>query len=142
MSQAIIGSVENAVTIAGLKSVDAEKFFAFDGITATLTGGAVENFSNLTIMGGANNVRRVIWQGEVDGVRRAAVLIVNNDGDVTLKGGWLILSNEQNVLTYYIDAAKISAESAGNVEEDAGAIIMQFPEKKISSYSAQIYFYR
>ncbi|MBQ6297070.1 MAG: hypothetical protein IJK81_05180 [Selenomonadaceae bacterium] len=119
----IVGSGEKAVKVAGLKSVDAENFSAFDGITLTLEGGAVENFSDLTITGGANNVRRVIWQGEVDGVQRNAVLIVDNDGDGTLKGGWLILGNEQNVLTYYTDAAKIS------VEEDA-AITLQFPNKK------------
>ena len=88
-----------------------------------LFGGAVENFSDLTITGGANNVRRVIWQGEAGGVNRNAVLIVDNDGDGTLKGGWLILGNEQNVLTYYTDAAKISTE------EDA-AITLQFPDKK------------
>ena len=119
----IVGSGESAVKVAGLKSVDADNFSAFDGITLTLKGGAADNFSDLTITGGANNVRRVIWSGEVDGVQRNAVLIVDNDGDGTLKGGWLILGNEQNVLTYYTDAAKISAE------EDA-AIIMQFPDKK------------
>ncbi len=119
----IVDNGENAVTVAGLKSVDADNFSAFDGITLTLKGGAVDNFSDLTITGGANNVRRVIWQGETGGVNRNAVLIVNNDGDGTLKGGWLILGNEQNVLTYYTDAAKISAE------EDA-AITLQFPDKK------------
>ena len=72
------------MTVDGLKSVGAENFSAFDGIT-------------LTLKGGANNVRRVIWSGEVDGVQREAVLIVDNDGDGTLKGGWLILGNEQNV---------------------------------------------
>lgn len=156
----IVGSGENAVKVAGLKSVDADNFSAFDGITLTLKGGAVDNFSDLTITGGsaatpsatpavssellairnttanlpansyqltanrkATTVRRVIWQGEAGGVNRNAVLIVDNDGNGTLKGGWLILGNEQNVLTYYTDAAKISAE------EDA-AIIMQFPDKK------------
>ena len=106
----VVGNGEKAVKVAGLKSVGSEKFSAFDGITLTLEGGAVENFSDLTITGGANNVRRVIWSGEVDGGQRNAVLIVDNDGDGTLKGGWLILGNEQNVLTYYTDAAKISAE--------------------------------
>lgn len=119
----IVGNGEKAVTVAGLKSVGSEKFSAFDGITLTLKGGEVENFSDLTITGGANNVRRVIWSGEVDSVQRNAVLIVDNDGDGTLKGGWLILGNEQNVLTYYTDAAKISGE------EDA-AITLQFPNKK------------
>lgn len=108
----IVGSGESAVTVAGLKSVDANNFSAFDGIT-------------LTLKGGANNVRRVIWQGESGGVNRNAVLIVDNDSDGTLKGGWLILGNEQNVLTYYTDVAKISAE------EDA-AITLQFPDKKSS----------
>ena len=119
----IVGNGGKAVKVAGLKSVGSENFSAFDGITLTLEGGAVENFSDLTITGGANNVRRVIWSGEIDGVQRNAVLIVDNDGDGTLKGGWLILGNEQNVLTYYTDAAKIS------VEEDA-AITLQFPNKK------------
>ena len=119
----VVGNGEKAVKVAGLKSVGSEKFSAFDGITLTLEGGAVENFSDLTITGGANNVRRVIWSGEVDGGQRNAVLIVDNDGDGTLKGGWLILGNEQNVLTYYTDAAKISAE------EDA-AITLQFPNKE------------
>ena len=158
----IVGSAESAVTVAGLISVAAENFSAFDGITLTLTGGAVENFSDLTISGGAvpsavisekwlairdndsasqnpnhqplntnhsrsaskaTNVRRVIWSGGSGGVQREAVLIVDNDGDGTLKGGWLILGNEQNILTYYTDAAKISAE------EDA-AITLQFPDKK------------
>lgn len=119
----IVGSGEKAVKVAGLKSVGTENFSAFDGITLTLKGGAVDNFSDLTITGGANNVRRVIWSGQAGGVQREAVLIVDNDGDGTLKGGWLILGNEQNVLTYYTDAAKISAE------EDA-AITLQFPDKK------------
>jgi len=118
----IIGAGEAAVKVAGLKKI-ADKKATFDGITLILFGGAVENFSDLTITGGANNVRRVIWQGEAGGVQRNAVLIVDNDGDGTLKGGWLILGNEQNVLTYYTDAAKIS------VEEDA-AITLQFPDKK------------
>lgn len=126
----IVDSGENAVTVAGLKSIDAENFSAFDGISLTLKGGAVDKFSDLTITGGANNVRRAIWQGEVDGVQRAAVLIVDNDGDGTLKGGWLTLGNEQNVLTYYTDAAKISAESKGEVGEDSAAISLQFPDKK------------
>lgn len=119
----IVGSGDNAVKVAGLKSIGEENFSAFDGITLTLKGCAVDNFSDLTISGGANNVRRAIWQGEAGGVNRNAVLIVDNDGDGTLKGGWLILGNEQNVLTYYTDAAKISAE------EDA-AITLQFPDKK------------
>lgn len=118
----IIGAGEVAVKVVGLKKI-ADKKATFDGITLTLEGGAVDNFSDLTITGGANNVRRVIWQGEAGGVNRNAVLIVDNDGDGTLKGGWLILGNEQNVLTYYTDAAKISAE------EDA-AITLQFPDKK------------
>ena len=118
----IIGAGEVAVKVVGLKKI-ADKKATFDGITLTLEGGAVENFSDLTITGGANNVRRVIWQGEAGGVNRNAVLIVDNDGDGTLKGGWLILGNEQNVLTYYTDAAKISTE------EDA-AITLQFPDKK------------
>ena len=100
----IVGSGEKAVKVAGLKSVGTENFSAFDGITLTLKGGAVDNF-------------------QAGGVQREAVLIVDNDGDGTLKGGWLILGNEQNVLTYYTDAAKIS------VEEDA-AITLQFPDKK------------
>ena len=29
----------------------------------------------------ATTVRRVIWQGQVDGVQKEAVLIVDNDGD-------------------------------------------------------------
>lgn len=118
----IIGTGEAAVKVVGLKKI-ADKKATFDGITLMLFGGAVENFSDLTITGGANNVRRVIWQGEAGGVNRNAVLIVDNEGDGTLKGGWLILGNEQNVLTYYTDAAKISAE------EDA-AITLQFPDKK------------
>lgn len=119
----IIGSGESAVTVAGLKGVGSENFSAFDGITLTLKGGAADNFSDLTITGGANNVRRVIWSGEVADVQREAVLIVDNDGDGTLKGGWLILGNEQNVLTYYTDAAKIS-------EQEDAAITLQFPDKK------------
>lgn len=118
----IIGTGEAAVKVAGLKKI-ADKKATFDGITLMLFGGAVDNFSDLTITGGANNVRRVIWQGEAGGVNRNAVLIVKNDGDGTLKGGWLILGNEQNVLTYYTDAAKISAG------EDA-AITLQFPDRK------------
>ena len=118
----IIGVGEVAVKVVGLKKI-VDKKATFDGITLTLKGGAVDNFSDLTITGGANNVRRVIWQGEAGGVNRNAVLIVDNDGDGTLKGGWLILGNEQNVLTYYTDAAKISTE------EDA-AITLQFPDKK------------
>lgn len=118
----IIGAGEVTVRVVGLKKI-ADKKATFDGITLMLEGGAVDNFSDLTITGGANNVRRVIWQGELGGVNRNAVLIVDNDGDGTLKGGWLILGNEQNVLTYYTDAAKISTE------EDA-AITLQFPDKK------------
>lgn len=82
----IIGAGEVAVKVVGLKKI-ADKKATFDGITLTLEGGAVENFSDLTITGGANNVRRVIWQGEASGVNRNAVLIVDNDGDGTLKGG-------------------------------------------------------
>ena len=117
----IIGSEKSEVKVTGLKSVGADNFSAFDGITLTLKACAVENFSDLRITGG--NVRRIIWSGSVADVEREAVLIVDNDGDGTLKGGWLILGNEQNVLTYYTDAAKISSQ------EDA-AITMQFPDKK------------
>ena len=56
----IVGNGKNAVKVAGLKSIGTENFSAFDGITLTLEGGAVDNFSDLTITGGANNVRRVI----------------------------------------------------------------------------------
>lgn len=125
-----VGSGEKAVKVAGLKSSDENIFSSFDGITLTLKGCAVEKFSDLTITGGANNVRRTIWQGEVDGVQRDAVLIVDNDGDGTLKGGWLVLGNEKNVLTYYTDAAKISAESKGTVTENSAAISLQFPDQK------------
>ena len=107
----IVGNGKNAVKVAGLKSVDAKNFSAFDGITLTLKGGAVDNFGDLTISGGANNVRRVIGSGQAGGVQREAVLIVDNDGDGTLKGGRLILGNEQNVLTYYTDAAQISTQN-------------------------------
>lgn len=48
----IVGSGEKAVKVAGLKSVDTENFSAFDGITLTLKGGVVDNFSDLTITGG------------------------------------------------------------------------------------------
>lgn len=125
-----VGNGENSVQVAGLKSFDENTFSEFDGISLTLKGCSVEKFSDLTITGGANNVRRTIWQGEVDGVERDAVLIVDNDGDGTLKGGWLVLGNEKNVLTYYTDASKISAESNGSVDEDSAAISLQFIDQK------------
>ena len=44
--------------------------------------GAVENFSDLTITGGANNVRRTIWSGEVDDDFASVISISYGIGEI------------------------------------------------------------
>lgn len=129
-----VGGGKSDVTISGLESVDSITEATFDGITLTLTGAEVDNFGDLTVKGGAAEneigVRRIIWNGKVDGVERNTVLIVDNVSSGTLRGGWLIFGNEENYLTYYTEPAKITAESSGEITEDAAAINLQFTDKK------------
>ena len=91
------------VTVRGLDNVDSITEAAFDGITLTLAGAEVDNFGNLTVTGGAADgkigVRRIIWEGKVNGVERNTVLIVDNVSTGTLRGGWLIFGAEENCLT-------------------------------------------
>lgn len=122
------------VTISGLADVESIAEAAFDGITLTLTGAAVDNFGDITVSGGADNgkigVRRIIWDGKVDGVERNTVLIVDNVNTGTLRGGWLIFGNEENCLTYYTEPARLTADSTGEISDEAAAITLQFVDKK------------
>ena len=128
-----VGGGESAVTINGLNGIEGITEAAFDGITVTLTGAAVDNFSDLNITGGMadnkNGVRRIIWNGKVDGIDRNTVLIVDlNNGN--LRGGWLIFGDEENCLTYYTDSSKLTADSTGSVDDDSAEINLQFVDKK------------
>lgn len=128
-----IGGGESAVVISGLSGVDEVTEAAFDGITVTLTGAAVDNFSELLVLGGAadqkNGVRRIIWNGKVDGVERSTVLIVDLSNG-SLRGGWLLFGEAQNALTYYPDSSKLTADSTGSIEDDDAAIMLHFVDKK------------
>ena len=129
-----VGGGETAVTINGLNGIEGITEAAFDGITVTLTGAEVDNFSDLVITGGAadnkNGVRRIIWKGKVDGVERNTVLIVDTFGSGALRGGWLIFGDEENYLTYYTDSSKLTANSTGSVDDDSAEITLHFVDKK------------
>ena len=129
-----VGGGETAVSINGLSGTEGITEAAFDGITVTLTGAEVDNFSNLVITGGAadnrNGVRRIIWKGKVDGVERNTVLIVDTFGNGALRGGWLIFGDEENYLTYYTDSSKLTAESTGSVNDESAQITLHFTDKK------------
>ena len=122
------------VTVRGLDNVDSITEAAFDGITLTLTGAEVDNFGNLTVTGGAADgkigVRRIIWNGKVNGVARNTVLIVDNVSTGTLRGGWLIFGAEENCLTYYTEPARLTADSTGEISDDSAAISLKFVDKK------------
>ena len=122
------------VTIAGLKDTANVTQAVFDGVTVTLSGAEVNNFSDLTITGGAADgkigVRRIIWDGKVDDVERNTVLIVDNVNGGTLRGGWLIFGEEENHLTYYTDSAKLTAHSSGSIDDETAEISLQFVDKQ------------
>ena len=118
---------DSTVTIAGLSAVDEITCFEFDGITVTLNGAAAETFGDLTVGGGS--ARRIIWNGKVNGVERDCVLIVDTFGSGKLRGAWLIFGDEQNHLTYYPDASKLTAQSTGSIDDDAAAISLTFVDR-------------
>ncbi len=125
-------TLSGAVTISGLSETDGITESAFDGITVTLTGAAVENFSDLVVTsgGGESIARRIIWNGKVDGVMRNTVLIVDNAAGGKLKGGWLIFGEKQNRLTYYKDSSKLTAKSTGSIQDEAAEISLQFVDRE------------
>ena len=134
MEKVIIEGGASPVEIVGLSEIDGIKSAAFDGITVTLIGAAVDNFGDLTVKGGsADNgigVRRIIWKGKVEGVERQTVLIVDNVKTGKLRGGWLIFGDAENCLTYYTDSSKLTAKSTGEIKDESAAINLQFVDKK------------
>lgn len=123
----ILNGGGGSVTIEGLSGIDGITDARFDGITVTLNGAAVDSFGDVTIGGGS--ARRIIWNGRVDGVERSSVLIVDTFAGGKIRGAWLIFGDEQNVLTYYTDPAKLTADSTASVVDDAAAISLTFVDR-------------
>ena len=101
---------ESVVTISGLNDVEGITEAAFDGITVTLTGAAVDNVNDLVLSG--SNARRIIWKGKIDGVERDNVLIVDTLTGA-IKGSWLV---DDSILTYF--------------DHDDPKVTLQFVDKK------------
>lgn len=125
---------QSDVTINGLNKTDSITQATFDGITVTLTGAEINNLDDLQISGGAAEgkigVRRIIWNGKIDGIDRNAVLIIDNVTSGKVRGVWLIFGEKENRLTYYTEPARLSAASTGDVIDDKAAISLQFVDKK------------
>lgn len=130
----VLSGGKSEVTISGLNETDSITEAAFDGITVTLTGAAIDNLGDLQISGGEADgkigVRRILWKGKVDGIDRNAVLIVDTVKTGKLRGVWLIFGEKENSLTYYTEPARLTADSTGDVTDDKAAISLQFVDKK------------
>ena len=101
MNLTLIGG-QSDVTINGLNKTDSITQSTFDGITVTLTGAEINNLDDLQISGGAAEgkigVRRIIWNGKIDGIDRNAVLIIDNVTSGKVRGVWLIFGEKENRL--------------------------------------------
>lgn len=120
-------TIEGGVEIEGLSKVEDINTKAYDGITVTLQGAVAENLKEIKVRGGATEknplgVRRIIWKGEISGVNRSAVLIVNTDNGF-LRGSWLFNGTEENVMSYYTEVSEMG-------EEDKAEITMTFESKE------------
>ena len=130
----VLSGGKSEVTISGLGETDSITEAAFDGITVTLTGAAIDNLSNLQVSGGEADgkigVRRILWKGKIDGIDRNAVLIVDTVKSGKLRGVWLIFGEQENSLTYYTEPARLTADSTGDVINDNAAVSLQFVDNK------------
>lgn len=122
------------VTISGLSKTDSITQAAFDGITVTLHGAEINNLDDLKISGGEAEgkigVRRILWQGKIDGIDRNAVIIIDTVTSGKVRGVWLIHGAQENQLTFYTEPARLTADSTGDVQDDKAAISLQFVDKK------------
>ena len=122
------------VTISGLSKTDSITQAAFDGITVTLHGAEINNLDDLKISGGEAEgkigVRRILWQGKIDGIDRNAVIIIDTVTSGKVRGVWLIHGSQENQLTFYTEPARLTADSTGDVQDDKAAISLQFVDKK------------